>query len=65
MPSRSSGNSDIVSGDTDEQVDREVDQVTEGVGSGLIDLRAEESDTGVMTDGDGDGSVVALGLPFS
>ena len=54
-----------MSGDTDEQVDRELDQVTGGVGSGLIDLRAEESDTGVMTDGDRDGSVVALGLPFS
>ena len=54
-----------MSGDTDEQVDREADRVTGGVGSGLIDLRAEESETGVMTDGDGDGSVVALGLPFS
>ena len=54
-----------MSGDTDEQVDREADRVIGGVGSGLIDLRAEESETGVMTDGDGGGSVVALGLPFS
>ena len=50
-----------MSGDTEEQVDR----VTGGGGSGLIDLRAEESETGVMTDGDGEDLVVALELPFS
>ena len=65
MPSKSSGYSDIVSEETDEHVGLETDRVIGGVGSGRIDLKAEESDTGVMTDGDGGGSVVALGLPFS
>ena len=50
-----------MSGDMEERVER----VTGGVGSGLIDLRAEVSGTGGIIDGDGEDSVVALGLPFS
>ena len=59
MPSKSSGYSDIVSEETDEQV--ETDRVTGGVGSGQIDLKADERETGVITDGGGGGSLV-LGL---
>ena len=46
-------------------MDLETDRVIGGVGSGRIDLKADESETGVITDGDGGGSVAALGLPFS
>ena len=53
MPSRSSGYSDIVSDEMEEQVDLETDLVIGGVGSGLIDLRADERETGVITDGGG------------
>ena len=63
VPSKSSGYSDMVSDETDEQVDLETDRVIGGVGSGRIDLRADERETGVITDGGG-GSLV-LGLLFA
>ena len=65
MPSKSSGYSDIVSEETDEQVDLETDRVIGGVGSGRIDLRADERETGVITDGGGGSLVFGLLLLFS
>ena len=42
-----------------------VERVTGGVGRGLIDRRAEVSETGGTMDGVGEVFVVALGLSFS
>ena len=65
VPSKSSGYSDIVSDETDEQVDLETDRVIGGVGSGRIDLRADERETGVITDGGGGSLLLVLLLLFS
>ena len=53
VPSRFSGYSDIVSDETDEQVDLETDLVIGGVGSGLTDLMGGDRETGVIADDGG------------
>ena len=65
VPSRSSGYSDIGSDETEEQVDLETDLVIGGVGSGLIYLRADERETGVITDGGGASLMFVLLLLLS
>ena len=55
----------MVSDETDEQVDLETDRVIGGVGSGRIDLRADERETGVITDGGGGSLLLVLLLLFS
>ena len=54
-----------MSEETDEQVDREADWVIGRVGSGRIDLKADERKTGVITDGGGGSLVFGLLLLFS
>ena len=46
-------------------MDLETDRVIGGVGSGRIDLRADERETGVITDGGGGSLVLGLLLLFT